>query len=67
MAANDLHWRIETTCFIAFPSLKQVLLGDWLLRLADGFSRRANSVNSLRPECLNVAMVIAAAGESSLA
>jgi GNAT superfamily N-acetyltransferase len=61
MAASDLHWRIEETCFNAFPSLKQVLLGDWLLRFADGFSRRANSVNPLRPECSGIATATAAA------
>ena len=43
--------RIEETCFNAFPSLKQVLRGNWLLRFADGLTRRANSVNALRPEC----------------
>lgn len=46
-----LHWRIEETCFNAFPSLKQVLYGNWLLRFADGLTRRANSVNALRADC----------------
>src|SRR5437763_11373672 len=58
---GDLAWRIEETCFNAFPSLKQVLLGEWLLRFAEGLSRRANSANPLGPECRDVARVIAAA------
>jgi GNAT superfamily N-acetyltransferase len=44
-------WKIEEVCFNAFPSLKQVLYGNWLLRFADGMTRRANSVNALRAEC----------------
>src|SRR5260370_10108823 len=47
MAARDLLWRIEETCWNAFPSLKQVLLGDFLLRFSAGVSRRANSANPL--------------------
>jgi hypothetical protein len=61
MTASDLHWRIEETCFNAFPSLKQVLFGDWLLRFAVGLSRLANSANPLRPECTGIAAAIAAA------
>lgn len=57
----SLPWRIEETCLNAFPSLKQVLLGDWLLRFAEGLSRRANSVNPPRAECRDVAAAIAAA------
>jgi N-acetylglutamate synthase len=48
---QGLAWKIEEVCFNAFPSLKQVLYGNWLLRFADGLTRRANSVNALRPEC----------------
>jgi GNAT superfamily N-acetyltransferase len=54
-------WRIEETCFNAFPALKQVLLGNWLLRFSDGLSRRANSVNPLRAERGDAAAAIAAA------
>lgn len=45
--ARGLPWQIEETCFNAFPSLKQVLLGDFLLRFSAGVSRRANSANPL--------------------
>ena len=43
-------WRIEETCFNAFPSLKQVILDGWLLRFSKGVSRRANSANPLHPD-----------------
>jgi N-acetylglutamate synthase len=61
MPARDLHWRIEETCFNAFPSLKQVLLRDFLLRFAAGVSRRANSANPLCAEPREIAAAIAAA------
>jgi N-acetylglutamate synthase len=60
MTQNGLPWRIEETCFNAFPSLKQVLLRNWLLRFSAGLSRRANSVNPLSPECAGIAAAIAA-------
>jgi len=61
MTEGPLSWRIEETCFNAFPSLKQVLFGQWLLRFSAGLSRRANSVNPLRPECAGIAAAITAA------
>ena len=61
MPSGELNWRIEQTCFNAFPSLKQVILGDWLMRFSDGLSRRANSVNPMRAECVDAASVITAA------
>jgi GNAT superfamily N-acetyltransferase len=64
MTEGGLPWRIEETCFNAFPALKQVLLGNWLLRFSAGVSRRANSVNPLgNPlglECGDIAAAIAA-------
>jgi ribosomal protein S18 acetylase RimI-like enzyme len=56
---RDLSWRVEETCFNAFPSLKQVILGGWLLRFSKGVSRRGNSVNPLRPDASDIAAVIA--------
>jgi len=61
MTEGDLSWRIEETCFNAFPSLQQVLFGTWLLRFSAGLSRRANSANPLRPECAGIAAAVAAA------
>ncbi|HEX3863726.1 MAG TPA: GNAT family N-acetyltransferase [Stellaceae bacterium] len=61
MTARSLSWRVEETCFNAFPALKQVLLGDWLMRFSNGVSRRANSVNPLRADCRAVADAIGAA------
>ena len=59
---NDaVAWKIEEVCFNAFPSLKQAIFGDWLLRFADGLTRRANSVNQLRPTAGDPSAVIAAA------
>lgn len=60
MTQSGLPWRIEETCFNAFPSLKQVLLRNWLLRFSAGLSRRANSVNPLSPECVDTAAAVAA-------
>ena len=59
--SEELAWKIEEVCFNAFPSLKQVLLGDWLFRLSDGLTRRANSVNALSAACGDAAAAIAAA------
>ena len=61
MTEGALSWRIEETCFNAFPSLQQVLFGNWLLRFSAGLSRRANSANPLRPECAGIAAAVAAA------
>jgi ribosomal protein S18 acetylase RimI-like enzyme len=44
---DTLAWRVEATCFNAFPSLKQAILDGWLLRFSKGISRRANSANPL--------------------
>ena len=61
MPARDLAWRVEETCWNAFPSLKQVLAGDFLLRFAGGVSRRANSANPLCAEPRDIPAAIAAA------
>src|SRR5436190_24291647 len=61
MTEDALSWRIEETCFNAFPSLRQVLLGNWLLRFSAGLSLRANSVNPLQPGRADSAAAIVAA------
>jgi GNAT superfamily N-acetyltransferase len=60
MTHGEQSWRVEETCFNAFPSLQQVLFGDWLMRFSAGLSRRANSVNPLRSDCDGVAAAITA-------
>ena len=55
-----LAWRVEATCWNAFPSLKQAILDGWLLRFSKGVSRRSNSANPLRADCRGPDRVIAA-------
>ncbi len=48
-AGEDLPARIlalETAAFHAWPALQEVRHGGWVLRLAGGFTKRANSANA---------------------
>jgi N-acetylglutamate synthase len=60
MTGGGLPWRIDEASFNAFPSLKQVLFGSWLMRFSAGLTRRANSVNPRDPACPGIAAAIAA-------
>ncbi|QQS10562.1 MAG: GNAT family N-acetyltransferase [Rhodospirillales bacterium] len=41
---------LEHLAFNAWPALRVVVQGGWILRFADGYTKRANSVNALRHE-----------------
>jgi ribosomal protein S18 acetylase RimI-like enzyme len=45
MPETALAWRIEETCLRAWPALREERVGAWLLRFADGLTRRSNSAN----------------------
>ena len=47
MTERSLDWRIEEACHNAWPAVRQVWLGDWMLKFAPGVSRRANSANPM--------------------
>jgi ribosomal protein S18 acetylase RimI-like enzyme len=49
MDTPKLHTLVEETCMNAWPALKQVQYDGWLIRLADGTTRRTNSVNVIGP------------------
>jgi ribosomal protein S18 acetylase RimI-like enzyme len=48
--AHPRAWHAEHACLNAWPALYGVVHDGWVLRLADGFSRRANSANPLHAE-----------------
>jgi len=43
----DLIRDIEERCLNACPPMQQVLYDGWVIRLADGYTRRANSVSPI--------------------
>jgi len=49
---------IEETSLNAWPCLRQMLYDGWVLRFANGYTRRANSVNPIYAGSLNVAKKI---------
>ena len=55
----DLIRTIEEASFNAWPPLKQRVLDGWLLRFADGYTRRSNSVNAIYPGTMDTAIKVA--------
>lgn len=60
MADETLTWRIERVCQRAWPALEEERLGDWCLRFAGGYTRRANSANPLNAAPAGIERAIAA-------
>src|SRR5438477_11057608 len=50
MTTKKLAWKAEQACLNAWPGLHTIVYDDWLIRFSEGLTRRANSVNALRPE-----------------
>lgn len=42
---------IEERAFNAWPALQTVVADGWLMRFADGYTKRANSLNAWQPGC----------------
>ena len=49
MDTPKLNAQVEETCMNAWPALKEVFYDGWLIRLANGATRRTNSVNVIGP------------------
>lgn len=48
------HKNIEEISLNAWPCLQQILYDGWVLRFANGYTRRANSVNAIYGDTLDV-------------
>jgi ribosomal protein S18 acetylase RimI-like enzyme len=52
--------QIEERAFAAWPALRTVDIEGWVLRMSNGFTKRANSLNALRPRAnIEVALKLA--------
>ncbi|WP_134496025.1 GNAT family N-acetyltransferase [Microvirga pakistanensis] len=48
-STNPLVKRVEEACLNGWPALREVVFDGWLIRLADGHTRRTNAVHLLSP------------------
>lgn len=55
---DGLAWAVEETCRNAWPGLRYVHLGGWLVRLGTGFTRRGNSASPLTTDLADLAPLI---------
>ena len=56
---DALNRCVEDACLNAWPALKEIFYDGWLIRLAEGHTRRTNSVNVLHAGVLPIAEKIA--------
>ncbi len=56
---GSLAARVEEVCLNAWPALQEIHYDGWLIRLADGHTRRVNSVNVLREGLLPIGRKVA--------
>ncbi|HEY5338273.1 MAG TPA: hypothetical protein VIJ85_08735, partial [Rhizomicrobium sp.] len=49
MEMDRLSACVEEACLNAWPALKEIFYDGWLIRLAEGQTRRTNSVNVIGP------------------
>jgi N-acetylglutamate synthase len=50
--------RLEELWFNAWPALRTVLVGGWVVRLADGHERRANGASPIHPSFLSARQIV---------
>jgi N-acetylglutamate synthase len=50
---------LEQAGFNAWPALRTEMVGGWLVRTADGYTKRANSANYVKPGFLPIANLVA--------
>lgn len=56
---DKLNRCVEDACLNAWPALKEIFYDGWLIRLAEGHTRRTNSVNVLHAGVLPIAEKVA--------
>ena len=52
--SDNFDFTIEELSMNAWPSLKTVFFDGWIMRLSNGYTNRANSINSIYPGKINL-------------